>query len=123
MIKKILLVEDNGISAEIYTEMLTDEGYHVDWAEDGTYALEMISAKPDYYDLILMDIQMPKLNGYDTSIQLRKRGIKVPIVAMSANIYSENSLLVSASGMNDYIAKPLTIAGINRVLKHIQEEK
>lgn len=114
---KILLTEDNELSANIYKEMLEENGCKVDWAEDGVYAIEKITAKPDYYDLILMDIQMPKLNGYDTAIQLRNRGIKTPIIAMSANTYSENYSLIEASGMNAFVAKPISVSKLDKIIK------
>ncbi len=112
--KKILLVEDNKLNQEIACEILVQHGFKVDIADDGLEAVDLLSkaaAKP--YDLVLMDIQMPKMNGYDATRAIRQLAIKevanIPIVAMTANAFEEDKKLAIAAGMDDYIAKPIQI--------------
>lgn len=110
--KRILLVEDNDLNAEIATELLTEEGIMIERAENGVACIDMINkAKQNYYSLILMDIQMPIMNGYEASRRIRelKDGNKsqIPIVAMTANAFEEDKRMALASGMNDHVAKPI----------------
>ena len=108
----ILLVEDNDLNAEIATELLTEEGIMIERAENGVACIDMFNkAKQNYYSLILMDIQMPIMNGYEASRRIRelKDGNKsqIPIVAMTANAFEEDKKMALASGMNDHVAKPI----------------
>ena len=110
--KRVLLVEDNDLNAEIATELLTEEGIMIERAENGVACIDMLNkAKQNYYSLILMDIQMPIMNGYEASRRIRelKDGNKsqIPIVAMTANAFEENKKMAFASGMNDHVAKPI----------------
>ena len=110
--KRILLVEDNDLNAEIATELLTEEGIMIERAENGVACIDMINkAKQNYYSLILMDIQMPIMNGYEASRRIRelKDGNKsqIPIVAMTANAFEEDKRMALTSGMNDHVAKPI----------------
>lgn len=110
--KRILLVEDNDLNAEIATELLTEEGIMIERAENGVACIDMINkAKQNYYSLILMDIQMPIMNGYEASRRIRelKDGNKsqIPIVAMTANAFEEDKRMALVSGMNDHVAKPI----------------
>lgn len=110
--RRILLTEDNDLNAEIATELLTEEGLRVERASDGVECIEMLERSTDgYYDLILMDIQMPVMNGYDAAAKIRRMSNKskadIPIIAMTANAFSEDKLKALEVGMNDHIAKPI----------------
>jgi len=119
--KKILLVEDNELNREIATEILQEDGFIIDTAEDGTIAVEkMQKATKDTYDAILMDIQMPIMNGYEATKQIRQLQDKdvanVIIIAMTANAFEEDKKEALAAGMNDYIPKPVNIDQMKKVL-------
>lgn len=119
--KRILLVEDNELNAEIATEILEVAGLNVDIACDGSEALDKFSySEPGHYDLIFMDIQMPGMNGYETTnairILPRKDARTIPIIAMTANAFAEDVAAAKASGMNEHIAKPLDMARLNEIL-------
>lgn len=110
--KRILLAEDNEINREIVVGLLEMKGASVDAAEDGQRALEMFCASaPDTYDLILMDIQMPRLNGYEAAAAIRARdradARRVPILALTADAFPEDALLARRYGMNEHISKPV----------------
>ena len=109
---RILLVEDNEINAEIATELLTEEGCIVETANDGVACIDMIEkADADYYKMILMDIQMPVMNGYDATLAIRKmkdtKKAGIPIIAMTANVFAEDIQKVLSVGMNAHVAKPV----------------
>ncbi len=126
--KKLLLVEDNELNREIAIAILTESGFQVDYACDGTDAVEkMENAKPDDFDLILMDVQMPVMNGYEATKAIRAMDdpIKshIPIIAMTANAFDEDKRDALASGMNDHIAKPLDMDKLFAVLQKYLTEK
>ena len=109
---RILLVEDNEINAEIATELLKEEGCIIETAKDGVACIDMIEKAEDaYYKLILMDIQMPVMNGYDAAKAIRKlndsKKASIPIIAMTANAFEEDVKNAVAVGMNDHVAKPI----------------
>ena len=109
---RILLVEDNEINTEIARELLTEEGCIVETADDGVACIDMVEkAEADYYKMILMDIQMPVMNGYDATLAIRKmkdtKKARIPIVAMTANAFAEDIQKVLSVGMNDHVAKPV----------------
>ena len=110
--KKVLLVEDNELNREIAVDILEEEGMIVDTAEDGDIAVEkMRNAVPGQYDLILMDIQMPRMNGYDATRAIRElpNGFEIPIIALSANAFKEDVDRSLAAGMNAHVAKPIDV--------------
>ena len=112
--KRALLVEDNELNAEIAAEILGMTGITVERAADGTEAVELVDDCPDgHYDIIFMDIQMPKMNGYDAvrAIRAMSRNYcrQVPIVAMTANAFAEDVHAAKTVGMNEHIAKPLDL--------------
>ena len=109
---RILLVEDNEINTEIATELLTEEGCIVETANDGVVCIDMIEkADADYYKMILMDIQMPVMNGYDATLAIRKmkdtKKARIPIIAMTANAFAEDAQKFLSVGMNAHVAKPV----------------
>ena len=119
--KRLLLVEDNDLNREIATEILGMTGVTVETAENGKSAVEKVAAAPEnWYSLVLMDIQMPIMNGYEATAAIRSlpgsRG-KVPIIAMTANAFAEDVQLAKNTGMNEHIAKPLDLNKLNDVLK------
>ena len=119
--KKLLLVEDNELNREIALEILKEAGFVVDTAEDGAVAVQKIKqAAPGQYDLILMDIQMPNLDGYEATRQIRAlpdaEKANIPIFAMTANAFEEDRRNALAAGMNGHIAKPLDVPHLLRVL-------
>lgn len=120
--RRVLLVEDNELNAEIATEILEMTGLTVESASNGIEAVDKITACADgYYDLIFMDIQMPKMNGYDATRAIRamKRNYckQVPIIAMTANAFAEDIHAAKTVGMNEHIAKPLDLNTLERTLK------
>ena len=109
---RILLAEDNEINAEVATELLKEEGCIVEVANDGVSCIDMIEkADADYYKMILMDIQMPVMNGYDATIAIRNlnnpKKARIPIIAMTANAFAEDAKKALSVGMNDHVAKPI----------------
>ena len=122
--KKILLVEDNELNQEIAEEILEEAGFEVTLAEDGLVAVDLMKqASPGQYDLILMDIQMPKMNGYDATKAIRKMDdpaiANIPIVAMTANAFEQDRSLAEQAGMSGYVPKPIDIKKLMETLAGI----
>lgn len=123
----ILLAEDNELNAEIAMTLLSDEGFNVERAENGVKCIEMLEKAPKgYYSLILMDIQMPVLNGYEATRKIRRLAdteiSNIPIIAMTANAFSEDKERALEVGMNDYATKPIDMNKLIPVmLKYIQK--
>lgn len=112
---RILLTEDNDLNAEIATELLQEEGCTVDRAKDGVECVDMLEkAANGTYQIILMDVQMPVMNGYDAARKIRRmddpQKANIPIVAMTANAFSEDRQAALDAGMNDHIAKPIDMS-------------
>ena len=121
--KHILLVEDNELNSEIATEILTEYGFIVDTAENGAEALEKVStSKPGTYDLVLMDVQMPIMNGYEATKRIRE--LKDPVIAnisilaMTANAFDEDRKKALESGMDGFLSKPIVIEELVQALKN-----
>ncbi len=119
--RRILLVEDNELNAEIAMEILKEMGFLVDYVANGQQCLYKVeAAAPHYYDLILMDIQMPVMNGYEATQAIRamsdseKAGI--PILAMTANAFAEDRLQAYRCGMNAHISKPIDVVELTKAL-------
>ena len=111
---KILLAEDNDLNAEIAVELLQEEGCTVDRAKDGVECVDMLEkAANGTYQLILMDIQMPVMNGYDAAKKIRRMDdlpkAEIPIIAMTANAFSEDKQAALDAGMNDHVSKPINM--------------
>ena len=120
--RRILLAEDNDLNAEIAIEILKDVGLVVDRANDGLQCVEMMEAAPSgYYDLVLMDIQMPRMNGYEATRIIRQMDDKVKanitILAMTANAFEEDKREAIKSGMNAHLSKPIEVDKLVKTLK------
>ena len=122
--KRLLLVEDNELNMEIASELLRDAGFLVETAQNGQLAVEMLQkSAAGYYDAILMDIQMPVMDGYQASRKIRslerKDLAEIPIIALTANVLDEDKMKALSSGMNAHIAKPLDVTVMYEVLGNI----
>ncbi len=126
--KRILLVEDNMMNREISTEYLQDFGFLVENAENGKEACEILEkSKPGYFDLVLMDIQMPIMNGYEATRKIRKFENKelanIPILAMTANAFEEDKKAAQEAGMNGHLSKPVDIPELIKMLKEVLKNR
>lgn len=124
--KRILLVEDNEINREIAQELLDDEGYIVETANDGSVAVEMVkNAKPKYYDLVLMDIQMPVMDGHRATKAIRSLENRelacIPIIALSANAFAEDYKRSIEAGMDAHIPKPIRVEELQETIRSVLE--
>jgi signal transduction histidine kinase/BarA-like signal transduction histidine kinase len=122
--KKILLAEDNELNAEIAIEILTEAGFEVERAEDGQVCVDMLqNAEEHRYDVILMDIQMPNMNGYEATKAIRAlpdhEKSDIPIVAMTANAFEEDKRDAQRAGMNGHLAKPVNVRDLYKTLAGI----
>jgi CheY-like chemotaxis protein len=120
--KRVLLVEDNELNMEIAEELLAQVGLSVDTAVNGRLAVERVCEMPEhYYDLVFMDIQMPEMNGYEAATAIRaqdREDLKtVPIVAMTADAFTDDVKHAKQAGMNDHIAKPVEIKKLVKALE------
>jgi CheY-like chemotaxis protein len=122
--KKILLAEDNELNAEIAMELLGEAGFEVDWAQDGQICVDRLqNADKGRYDVILMDIQMPNLNGYEATKKIRElpdpAKAQIPIIAMTANAFEEDKRNALRAGMNGHLAKPVDVHELFKTLTGI----
>lgn len=121
--QKVLLVEDNEMNREIATELLEEVGLVIDTAEDGSIAVEKVMEKgTGYYDFILMDIQMPVMDGYEATAKIRKLpgGSEIPIIALSANAFKEDMDRSLAAGMNAHAVKPIDVKVLCEILGSLE---
>lgn len=119
--KRILLAEDNELNAEIAIEILGEQGFKVEHAADGLICCEMLEAAPaGYYDLVLMDVQMPNLNGYEATRRIRQMADSskslIPVLAMTANAFEEDKRDAMQAGMNGHLAKPIDVHELMKTL-------
>lgn len=122
--KRILLVEDNEINMEIAQELLTGQGFLVETAENGSIALETVEqSEPGYYDLILMDIQMPVMDGHEAARRIRqlenRQLAQIPIIALSANAFAEDYQKSMDTGMNAHFPKPIDIQELQELIQTV----
>lgn len=121
--RRVLLVEDNELNCEIAEEILQEYGFTVETAEDGFVALEMVrNSSEGYYDLIFMDIQMPHMDGYTATREIRllpnEKLANIPIIAMTANAFAEDKKKAFEAGMNEHISKPIDMKELRKVFKN-----
>ena len=122
--KRLLLVEDNEMNREIACDILDEAGFIVETAEDGDIAVDMVrktlaDGDPQYYDAVIMDIQMPRMDGYEATKQIRalsSSGRHIPIIAMTANAFEEDRIAALEAGMDAHIAKPIDIQKLKDTL-------
>ena len=125
---RVLMAEDNAINAEIASEILAMDEVIVEIAEDGLKAVEMFTAsEPGYYDMILMDIQMPNMDGWTAAKEIRKIASdyaqKIPIYALSANAFVEDKRHSIEVGMNGHISKPIDFDDLKKIMGEIMAGK
>ena len=126
--KKVLLVEDVEINREILISLLGDTGLEIDCAENGQEALDMVAANPDKYDIILMDMQMPKMGGVESTRRIRAlpsaKTKVLPIIALTANVFADDIEICIDAGMNGHLGKPLDIDRVlETIYEHLKERK
>ena len=122
--KHLLLVEDNELNREIAVEILSEHGFHIDIAVNGAEAIEkLLKSEPGEYDAILMDIQMPVMDGYEATKHIREfenpQLASVPIIAMTANAFNEDRKAAKACGMDGFMSKPIDMDEVVRVLQDV----
>ncbi len=122
--RRLLLVEDNLLNREIAEDMLVEDGFKVETAENGRKALQMIvNSDPWYYSAVLMDIQMPVMDGYEATERIRelpdRSRSQIPIIAMTANAFKEDRCRAAESGMDAYITKPVDVLTLRYVLRRV----
>ncbi len=119
--KRILLTEDNELNWEVASTLLQEYGFDLDWAENGQVCVDMFRESPQgYYDVVLMDIRMPVMNGYEAAKNIRamnRPDANIPIIAMTADAFSEDIQKCLDSGMDAHVAKPLDMKEVLRVLQ------
>lgn len=126
--KHLLLVEDNELNREIAEAILAGYGFVVDKAENGAVAVEMVKQAPaETYDCILMDVQMPVMNGYEATKCIRALDNpelkNIPILAMTANAFEEDRRSALECGMNGFVSKPIEIDELSRALENVLHKK
>ena len=122
--RRLLLVEDNPLNREIAEEMLVDDGFKVEVAENGRVAVQKImNADPGYYSAVLMDIQMPVMDGYEATERIRslsdRSRARIPVIAMTANAFNEDRRKAAECGMDAYITKPVDVLTLRYVLRRV----
>ena len=122
--KRILLVDDNELNREIASEILAETGAVIEEAEDGVEAFDKVrESEPGYYDIVLMDVQMPRMNGYESTKAIRalenEALANIPIIAMTANAFDEDREDALEAGMNEHIAKPIDVVKLFDCLRKI----
>jgi CheY-like chemotaxis protein/HPt (histidine-containing phosphotransfer) domain-containing protein len=117
---RILLVEDNEINQEVAQYILQHAGASVETVSDGRTAVELLGAAAERFDVVLMDVQMPVMNGYDATAAIRAAGLRtLPVIAMTANVLEDDRRLAAEAGMNAHVAKPIDVEELIAVLTRL----
>ncbi|WP_337113547.1 response regulator [Photobacterium sp. Hal280] len=117
----ILLAEDSKTNQMVAKLMLEKRGHHVQVADNGQMALDMIKASPEQFDLVLMDISMPVMDGMEATRKLREEHVDLPIVALTANAMHSDQLEYQKAGMNGFLAKPIRVTELDKLLSEYAE--
>ena len=125
--RHVLLVEDNELNREIATAILREYGFEVDTAENGAIAVEKVqNAAPDTYDIVLMDVLMPVMDGYEATRRIRAledpARAKIRILAMTANAFEEDRKAAFAAGMDGFLSKPIDIDELWKTLRRLLQD-
>ena len=119
--KRILLAEDNDLNWEIAEDLLSEAGFALERAENGQICVEKFEqSEPGYFDVVLMDIRMPVMNGYDAAKNIRaltRKDANLPIIAMTADAFSDDIQRCLDCGMNEHVAKPIDVSRLTQLLK------
>ncbi|MFO8234506.1 MAG: response regulator [Bacteroidales bacterium] len=113
---RILLAEDEDIYQQIIKKIIESFGLHITIVENGNNCIT--EARNHAYDIILMDIEMPQKNGYETTRELREKGINVPVIAVTSNTWKEERIKSKQSGMNDFLPKPVNRKKLEKIIKY-----
>ena len=125
--KRVLLAEDNELNYEIASELLQELGMEVDWAQDGQVCVEkFLQSQPDWYDIVLMDLRMPQMTGFEAARAIRHMSRedagRIPIIAVSADAFYDDIQRCLDSGMNAHTPKPMDIGEVSRLMsKYLKE--
>lgn len=114
---KILLVEDDFVNGKIVSRLLEMDNIPTDWVKNGQEALDFYQQNKDSVLMVFMDLQMPVVDGYQATIELRKNGFKKPIIAMTANAFSDDQVKSAEVGMDDFLLKPVSKIDLFRMVK------
>ena len=118
----VILAEDVEINQEIFIDLLEDTRISIDIAQNGKIAVSKFTENPDKYDLIIMDVQMPEMDGYQATRAIREMDLPkaktIPIIAMTANAFKEDIERCLESGMNDHLAKPIDVKAVIEIITH-----
>jgi len=120
---RILLAEDVEINREILIASMENTGVEIDCAENGVEALRLLSDNPEKYDLVFMDVQMPEMDGFEATRRIRRSGNKIPVIAMTANVFKEDIEHCLAAGMDDHIGKPLNMDNVLEKIRAYRGKK
>ena len=125
--RRVLLAEDNDLNWEIASELLSSLGMELDWAENGKICVEkFLASPPGFYDAVLMDLRMPVMTGYEATAAIRaldRPDRDIPIIAMTADAFSEDIKKCLDAGMNAHVAKPIDIRELSRLLEKFIHER
>ena len=119
--KRVLIVDDVELNREIAVAVIEDAGMQVETAENGQEAVEMLAGSVEgYYDIVLMDVMMPIMNGYEAAQEIRKlenrKLADIPIIAMTANAFEEDRIAALKAGMDDHLAKPIQLEKLYEIM-------
>ena len=113
--QELLVVDDNATNLKLADKLFSKMGHHVELANSGEKALELI--KEHTFDIIFMDMQMPEMSGVETTVEMRKQGVEIPIIALTANAFESDKQECLEAGMDDFTTKPLRRQELQRIIE------